>query len=598
MDHGRTPSSPRVLLSGVFGPFGVDDAWGRKENIMELFHNQVTRGQGTASFRFHHRSFGLYFLAANLEADVTVLDFPSRERFIRELRRGWDVVGISFIAPNFVKAREMARLVRRHAPGARIVLGGHGAAIEGVASQVDCDEVIRGEGIRPLRALLGEDPERPIVHPVLPSTERESILGVPVLGRPASLLVPGVGCVNGCAFCSTSHFFGRSYIPYLATGRDLYETACAIADARGSDNFFVMDENFLKDRGRALELLAAMERDGRYFDFRIFSSAEAVLAFGLDNLVRLGVSFLWLGVESAWEAAAYAKNRGIDARGLVRELRDRGVTVLASGILCAEHHRADTIQDDVDFLVGLEADFVQFMLLTPLPTTPLYRDLERRGLLRDELPWEEWHGQKELAWRHPEFPGDAAERWLERAFRQDHDANSSSMFRVVETAFRGWRRLAAMPHRDPCLEHRMARLARRTREWSPMLAELARNGVNDLERRRARALDREIRTALGSPGVVGTAARAAVRLLAAAWRLRVRLAGDGIQPRTLVTRFPAGAAGLRGVPAVPVRTALVRDARPPLPAAAREALPVGLFTTARTNAGGLSQAGPGGILRG
>jgi hypothetical protein len=78
----------------------------------------------------------------------------------------------------------------------------------------------------------------------------------------------------------------------------------------------------------------------------------------------------------------------------------------------------------------------------------------------------------------------------------------------------------------------------------------------------------------------------------------VRLAGDRIQPRTLVTRFPAGAAGLRGVPAVPVRTALARDARPPLPVAAREALPVGLFTTGRSSAGGLSQAGPGGILQG
>ena len=46
----------RVLLTGVFGPFGVDDEYGRKENIMELFHNQVTKGQGLASFRFHHRS--------------------------------------------------------------------------------------------------------------------------------------------------------------------------------------------------------------------------------------------------------------------------------------------------------------------------------------------------------------------------------------------------------------------------------------------------------------------------------------------------------------------------------------------------------------
>ncbi len=148
MTSGTAGTPRRILLSGVFGPFGVDDDWGRRENIMELFHNQVTKAQGAASFRFHHRSFGLYFLAENVDADVTVLDFPSRERFVRELRKGYDLVGISFIAPNFAKAREMARLVRLHAPGARIVLGGHGAAIEGVEELVDCDHVVRGEGIR------------------------------------------------------------------------------------------------------------------------------------------------------------------------------------------------------------------------------------------------------------------------------------------------------------------------------------------------------------------------------------------------------------------------------------------------------------------
>ena len=168
--------APRVLLAGVFGPFGVDDEFGRKENIMELFHNQVTRGQGLASFRFHHRSFGLYFLAENIDADVTVLDFPSRKRFIRELRNDYDIVGISFIAPNMVKAREMARLIRLHSPGTEIILGGHGAAIEGVEELIDCDHVVKGEGVRWLREHLGQDPDAPIVHPALPSTDRKSVV--------------------------------------------------------------------------------------------------------------------------------------------------------------------------------------------------------------------------------------------------------------------------------------------------------------------------------------------------------------------------------------------------------------------------------------
>lgn len=572
MPSGLAGKPRRVLLSGVFGPFGVDDAWGRKENVMELFHNQVTKAQGAASFRFHHRSFGLYFLAENVDADVTVLDFPSRDRFVRELKKGWDLVGISFIAPNLVKAREMARLVRLHAPSARIVLGGHGAAVEGIEEIVECDEVVRGEGIRGLRKLLGQDVSAPVVHPVLPSAERESILGIPIPGRPSNLLVPGVGCVNACRFCSTSHFFGKAYRPYLGTGRELFETARRIADRTGSDEFFVMDENFLKDTARARELLAEMERHRRWFGFQLFSSAEAIRAFGVDNMVRLGVSFVWIGVESATREGNYAKNDGVDARLLVRELRDRGITVLASGILCAEHHTPENIQEDVDFLVGLEADMVQFMLLTPLPVTALWRDMKKKGLVREDLPWEEWHGQKELAWKHPAFPGDAPARWLEKAFRADHEANSSTMYRVIETAFRGWKRLAALPSRDACLEHRMERLARRTIDWMPPLAVLSRNGVNALEEERAARLEREIAGALGVPPLRRVAFGAAVRALAAAWRLRLRLVGDAIQPATIVTRYPAGVRRSSGVPVSAAGLAPAPSLPEALGMAAREAL--------------------------
>jgi len=59
-------SHSKLLLTSVFGPYAVDDEYGRKENRMELFHNQVTRGQGIFSYRFNHASFGLYFLAESI----------------------------------------------------------------------------------------------------------------------------------------------------------------------------------------------------------------------------------------------------------------------------------------------------------------------------------------------------------------------------------------------------------------------------------------------------------------------------------------------------------------------------------------------------
>ena len=526
----------RILLCGVFGPFGVDDEFGRKENIMELYHNQVTRLQGLASLRFHHRSFGLYFLAANIDADTTILDHPSRKRFIREIKKDYDIIGISFITPNFVKAREMARLIRLHAPRSTIILGGHGTAIEGVEELIECDHVARGEGIRWMRNYLGQDTTAPVVHPILPCSEYGSVFGIPIPGATPNVLVPGLGCVNGCHFCCTSHFFEKEYVPFFRTGKELFEQADRIARARHTTEFFSLDENFLKDPSRAAELLAEMEKHQRWFTFYISSSAEAIMAFGLDNMVRLGVSFVWIGFESRDTATLFNKNSGIDQAHLVRDLRDRGISVLGSTILCMEHHTPDNITNDIEFAVNLQTDFVQFMLYTGMPVTSLYKDLKKRGLLDMNVPFEEWHGQNVLNWHHRAFPNGEAKKFLDYAFRRDFEVNSSSIYRMTETAHRGYRRLAAMPARDACLEARYRQLRERVRTYSQLLPVIAKHAVNDAERKRALALDAERRRILGPISVKERLIRLGGRLLAARWAARVRLFGDSIQPPTIVTR--------------------------------------------------------------
>ena len=525
----------RILLTSVFGPFGVDDAWGRKENIMELFHNQVTKAQGMASLRVHHRSFGLYFLAANVESPVQVLDFPSRRRFIRLLRRErFDAVGISFIAPNFLKAQEMARLVRRLQPGAEIILGGHGAAIEGVEQLIPCDHVVKGEGIRWLREHLGEDPGRPLVHPSLPASDHKRVFGIPYSGR-GGLLVPGVGCVNGCRFCATSHFFGKAYTPFFETGAELFRNACRIAGDLGADDFFVMDENFFKQADRARDLLALMEFHHRPFRFGLFSSAEAIAGFGVENMVRLGVDFVWLGAESKRET--YAKNQGLDLRDLIRRLRDHGIPVLASGILFLEHHTPENIQEDIDFIIGLEADMTQFMMFTAMPVTALYQDLKARGLLDLDLPYEEWHGQHELNWRHPRFSSVQARRLLADAFRQEFDRNSASILRMAQTALRGLATLEEPSRTDPWLAIRRDQLKAGAQRLRLLLPTLRRFAHDPLERRRVAELARSGRALLGPVPLGVRLLSMAALALAVCRALWARLDRRMPQPRTRLTRY-------------------------------------------------------------
>lgn len=205
-----------------------------------------------------------------------------------------------------------------------------------------------------------------------------------------------------------------------------------------------------------------------------------------------------------------------------------------------EHHTPENMQQDIDFLIDLEADFVQFMLLTPIPVTALYESHKRRGLLRMDLPFQEWHGQKRLSYHHPSFSDGDSEAWINRAFCQDYEQNSSSMFRMAETAVRGYEHLAAMTDRDACLEARMVQCRDKARSWSLILPSVARNAVNRLEHDRSNDLYARAGRLFGRSWWE-RAASAATIALAGLWKLRLAIIGDHLQPKTIVTRYPADA---------------------------------------------------------
>src|SRR5512146_764298 len=142
-------ATARVLLSSVFGPYAQDDEFGsRTINPMELYHNQVTRAQGAFSPRIFHRSWGIMMIQENISAPCTLLDFPTRDAFARELTsHHYDIVGISSIIVNVGKVREMCRMVRELSPHSTIVIGGHVTAIPGIEKMADADHYVRSDGI-------------------------------------------------------------------------------------------------------------------------------------------------------------------------------------------------------------------------------------------------------------------------------------------------------------------------------------------------------------------------------------------------------------------------------------------------------------------
>ena len=453
-------SNARVLLSSVFGPYAQDDEFGsRKINPMELFHNQVTRAQGSFSVRMFHRSWGIMMIQSNIAAPCTVLDFPTREAFARELQANqYDVVGISSIIINVRKVREMCRMVRKLSPQSVIVVGGHVAAIPGLEKMIDADHIVRGEGIAWMRHYLGEDENAPIRHPAIVSGFQTRIMGIRLperKGATAATLIPSVGCPMGCNFCTTSAFFGGKgkFVNFYDTGDELFEVMCKIEAELGVHSFFVMDENFLLHRERALRLLARMKEAGKSWEFSVFSSANAIRKYTMQQLVELGVSWIWMGLESP--KAGYSKLKGADIVQLTRELREHGIRVQGSTIIGLEHHTPENISEEIEYAVGYDTDFHQFMLYTPVPGTPLYQQMAEEGRMLNDVDLADIHGQFKFNFQHAAISRDESKTFLDQAFWRDFERNGPSLYRMCQTILQGWKRYKDYP--DARVRERFAR---------------------------------------------------------------------------------------------------------------------------------------------
>ena len=444
----------RILLTSVFGPYAQDDEYGsRRINPMELYQNQVTRVQGGFSLRMFHRTFGLQMIQANIDAPCSLIDFPSLEDFTREIRENdYDIIGIGAILPNVGKVKKMCELIREYRPNATIVVGGHIAGKEDIGRLIDADHIVRGDGVRWFRRFIGQDEKTPVRHPMVISGFGGRIMGINLpqtRGRTAAILIPSVGCPVGCNFCSTSALFGGkgNFINFYETGDELYSVMCQIEEKLKVRSFFVLDENFLFHRKRALRLLELMERNGKGWALYVFSSGRVLQSYTIEQLVGLGIAWVWLGLEG--ENSRYRKLHDVDTHALIKTLQSHGIRVLGSSIIGLENHTPENIEDVIGYAVSHDTDFHQFMLYTPIPGTPFYEEHRANGTLLPESvrPLADTHGQYRFNYRHPHIHDGQEEDFILRAFRRDFEVNGPSLYRLIRTMLKGWQRYGNHPDR-------------------------------------------------------------------------------------------------------------------------------------------------------
>ncbi len=488
----------KVLLTSVCRPLGPE--FGDAPSVgYELLYGQVTRAQGVFSPRSLHLHFSLDYIAENLEAPCAVLHYPSRKELIRELKRGYEYVGVSFLLAVFHRMKEVVELVRKYSPSSKIILGGYGTVLTDEVLGPWSDHVCREEGVTFMRRLLGEAAiERPYRHPLIVSRMK-------VFGARASqtgMIFAGLGCPNGCDFCCTSHFFKRRHIKLLPTGEDIYRVVERYAEIDPEISLVVLDEDFLLNKRRALEFRDCVLRGGQALSLFVFASIRAISQFTTEEIVEMGIDGFWIGYEGT--RSNYAKQEGRPPEELFRELRSHGISILASMIVGLPYQDEEIVEHELDGLLSLEPDLCQFLIYGPTPGTPFYERVVEEGLLRkdlaadSELYYKTCDGFSAMV-EHPLLSTDEIEGLQSRCFAEDYRRLGPSIYRSLGTWIEGLRTLRRSS--NPMLQRKAERIARDIRRAYPVFLAGRLFGPNRAVRRRIAEFQKQAHALLGRPSV-------------------------------------------------------------------------------------------------
>ena len=307
-----------------------------------------------------------------------------------------DVVGITFMTALASRAYEIAGIFRSR--GKIVVAGGYHPTLcpEEAAAHFDAIVIGDAEGSWPrlladiaagrlqgaYRSNGSPGPDGRLAPPSqyeTPAPRRDLLARTARHYVTVNAIQTGRGCRHGCRYCSISAFHQHTY------KRRSVEAVLAELRTIPRDFIFV-DDNIIADRTYTRELCLAM------IPLRKRWVSQCSLKVADDpDLLRLlhaaGCCGLFIGIEtvSAENLAAIGKQFNDSTRypERIRRIRRAGIGIVAGVILGLDHDAPEVFACTLRFLQQVRIDAIQVNILTPLPGTPLFDDLQRAGRVTD-----------------------------------------------------------------------------------------------------------------------------------------------------------------------------------------------------------------------
>ncbi|MGH9567450.1 MAG: B12-binding domain-containing radical SAM protein, partial [Candidatus Angelobacter sp.] len=207
----------------------------------------------------------------------------------------------------------------------------------------------------------------------------------------------GRGCPYGCEFCTVTGFFGDS-IRFRSNESVVNELLMLKARARkekGQIAVFFIDDNFAINIKRTKSLLRDIIAAKAQVHWVAQISANLLRDEELVDLIAAsGGKWVFIGMESIDPANLKDVNKGFNKPGeyaaVLDRLAQRNVYAITSFIFGMDNDTVGVAERTLQQVRTWPPGLPIFGLLTPLPSTPLYKRLEAAGRLTRAKHWKEF----------------------------------------------------------------------------------------------------------------------------------------------------------------------------------------------------------------
>ncbi len=301
-----------------------------------------------------------------------------------------DIVGIGSMGHGIIRSFDIAREFKRR--GKTVILGGYMASLVPEEAARIADAVVVGDAELVWTEVLADAVEKRLKK--IYRCELTNLTTPPprfelVIGKRIGDFLPvqaGRGCPMSCSFCSIHCLYRCRYLR-----REPDEVMRDIEQVRqlGFRKFLLLDDNIFSDP----EYLRLLCR--RIAPMSMQWMSQCSIEIGrrpnlLQEIANSGCTALSFGLESLSKASLVAMNKGwsdpADYPQLISAVQSVGIDVSTEMVVGGDGDTLESISATADFIERSGVVLPRFYILTPIPGTDFFKQMQKEGrLVHEEL---------------------------------------------------------------------------------------------------------------------------------------------------------------------------------------------------------------------